>query len=462
MTELYRPRLHFTPASGWMNDPNGLIRVDDLWHLFFQHDPDSTKHGPMHWGHAVSRDLTTWEERPIALRPDSLGTCFSGSAIRDGQGEITLFYTAHSVSPDGRDHQVQCAAHVDAALERFAPHKANPILDNPGYEVFRDPKVIWHAPTGQWVMLLTEGRKIGFYGSTDLETWTHLSSFGGDQGHCRGCVWECPDLLELPDGDGGSKWALIVSVSDGALGPGSGTQYFIGQFDGRGFINDNPPETVLWLDIGRDFYAPQSFFDPDAAAPLVIAWASNWTYARQTPTDAFRGAMSLPRRLGLLRTEAGWRLAHTVPPEVVAAFDASRDRATFRLGFNLSFEQQSDISIALFGEKEAHFRIRRNGERRLTLATRRAGYAGLPEFDHAYSVDFPWEPNRPLAVELFADRGLVELFCADGTVSLTNLFFPENPAGPMSIEHRGWSTDGVQANGRLKQQMSHMGGQKNG
>src|SRR6188768_108911 len=104
MTETYRPALHLSPRSGWMNDPNGLIKVDGTFHAFFQHEPHSTRHGPMHWGHATSSDLVHWTEQPIALYPTELGTCFSGIAIETATGEIALFYTAHSKTAAGGDH----------------------------------------------------------------------------------------------------------------------------------------------------------------------------------------------------------------------------------------------------------------------------------------------------------------------------------------------------------------------
>ena len=79
----YRPQIHFSPKKNWMNDPNGMFYDKGKYHLYFQHNPNSNIWGPMHWGHAISEDLVSWQQQPIALFPDDLGTIFSGSAVVD-------------------------------------------------------------------------------------------------------------------------------------------------------------------------------------------------------------------------------------------------------------------------------------------------------------------------------------------------------------------------------------------
>ncbi|HET6558177.1 MAG TPA: glycoside hydrolase family 32 protein, partial [Prolixibacteraceae bacterium] len=89
-SEQYRPQFHFTPEANWMNDPNGMVYYEGEYHLFYQYYPDSTVWGPMHWGHAISKDLVHWEHMPVAIYPDSLGWIFSGSAVADLQNTSGL------------------------------------------------------------------------------------------------------------------------------------------------------------------------------------------------------------------------------------------------------------------------------------------------------------------------------------------------------------------------------------
>jgi len=296
--------VHFTPPSGWMNDPNGLVWADGVFHLCYQHHPDDLLWGPMHWGHATSSDLFGWEHRPIVLRPDHLGTAFSGSAVVDqegvagfGAGALVAFYT-HFVEETPQSQGV--AYSVDRG-ETWRPYDANPVLSAPaGLVDFRDPKVFRH-PDGHWVMVLVGGDEAIFHRSDDLLHWTECGRFGRGYG-AHGGVWETPDLFELEvEGAGESRWVLAVSVLGGGPAGGTGTQYFLGDFDGATFTPHDAPETIRWVDHGADFYAPQSWSDVPDGRRIWLAWMSNWDYARTTPASTWRGAMTVPRELRLVR-----------------------------------------------------------------------------------------------------------------------------------------------------------------
>ena len=176
-----RPHYHFTPPANWINDPNGLVYYDGEYHLFYQHHPYSMNWGPMHWGHAVSRDLLHWEHLPIALYPDEHGTIFSGTAVIDwhntagfGAEAMVAIFTYHL--REGYESQ-GIAVSLDKGRS-WHKYEGNPVIVPPADEPdFRDPKVLWYEPGGYWVMLLSVGPKVGFYTSPNLKEWRYTGQF---------------------------------------------------------------------------------------------------------------------------------------------------------------------------------------------------------------------------------------------------------------------------------------------
>ncbi len=296
--EKLRPQLHFSARRGWLNDPNGLSFYNGEWHLFFQHNPYGWNWGNMHWGHATSPDLLHWTEHGEALYPDDSGTMFSGSAVVDwknssgfgkgGKAPLVLFYTAAgnpftqgvAYSNDGRT---------------FAKHEGNPVVPNiTGGN--RDPKVIWHEPTKQWVMTLyvekDGAHTVHFFTSPNLREWKKVSVAEGLKG--TNYLFECPDFFELPvDGNANNKkWILTAANSE----------YAIGTFDGATFT---PEIAKLSGQRGRGFYAAQTFSDAPDGRRLQIGWLQ-----APSPNMAFNQAMSLPLELTLVSTLDGPRLRY--------------------------------------------------------------------------------------------------------------------------------------------------------
>ena len=137
--EPFRPQYHFSPATGWMNDPNGLVYYDGEYHLFYQYNPDDIVWGPMHWGHAVSTDLVHWEHLPIALYPDEVGNIFSGSAVIDWENTAGFGKEATSALSAGasvvavftHEHngrQMQSLAYSTDKGRAFTKYEGNPVL----------------------------------------------------------------------------------------------------------------------------------------------------------------------------------------------------------------------------------------------------------------------------------------------------------------------------------------------
>lgn len=447
-----RPRYHFAPQSGWINDPNGLIRIDGVYHLFYQANPHGLVHGPMHWGHATSADLATWQEQPIALYPEASGQCFSGSAVMAHAGNVApelgagdgvlLFYTAHR---DGKPSiEDQAVAIADRAMTSFRKFDGNPVLRTAGPVDFRDPKVIWHAATQRWVMVVTHGQSIGIYSSPDALGWQFESEFGASEGRHGPGPWECPDLFPMTSPESGETvWILVVGIGRGHISGGSGTQYFVGDFDGHSFRNRNPPEVELVMDWGRDFYAAQSFSGLDGEDPLVIAWMSNWMYANHTPSDGFRGSMNLPRRLQLADGADGLWLVQVVDPgtaghfpelAVVLGEPAGPTSLVYRLRHSWAGSEGNRLSLKLFGEGEPSLVIERRSGNRYEVTSLRRAHRDIAA-ERAFETRFSFEVrlDGPFDLEVFVDNGLVEIGCAGGRHWLSNIYFPADASGLVTL-----------------------------
>ncbi|WP_144554344.1 glycoside hydrolase family 32 protein [Bacillus sp. X1(2014)] len=457
--EKYRQQFHFSPEEKWMNDPNGMVFFNNEYHLFYQYHPFGTTWGPMHWGHAVSKDLIHWEQLPIALYPDEHGAIFSGSAVVDwnntsgffqnGPGLVAIYTSADNYPDSERPRQRQSLAYSTDNGRTWTKYEGNPVLSDVNITDYRDPKVFWHEETNKWVMVLATGQSITIYTSPNLKDWEFASEFGNNAGSHDG-VWECPDLFQLPvDGDENiQKWVLFVSIGDNHdFKEGSRTQYFIGDFDGTTFVNENTDETILWMDHGRDNYAGVSWSDIPAedGRRIYIGWMSNWRYANQVPTEDWRSAMTLPRELSLTSSEDGVRLVQKVVPEINSIRKGSQGYQNLTIEsnqptsfnvfcplmeVNMEFEKQTSNSfgIVLQSSEDEKTVIRYDVEKELISVDRtNAG-------DNSFSESFPAVQNASLKtkndrikLQIFIDASSIEVFANDGKVVFTSLIFPNQP-----------------------------------
>lgn len=446
--EAFRPQYHFTPQTAWMNDPNGLVFYESEYHLFYQHYPDSTVWGPMHWGHAVSPDLIHWEHLPIALYPDSLGYIFSGSAVvdwknssgfgSDNQPPLVAIYTYHDAVGEraGRnDYQTQGIAYSLDKGRTWTKYKNNPVLANPGIIDFRDPKVAWNEKSKQWVMALAVKDHIEFYGSVDLKQWNKLSEFGKSIG-AHGGVWECPDLFSLVDESGNTRWILLVSINPGGPQGGSATQYFVGDFDGKNFM---PQDTLTrWIDYGADNYAGVTWSDiPQTdGRRLFIGWMSNWQYANVVPTKAWRSATTLPREIMLIKKDPVYELKFKPASEIKSIIKDAK---------NFSGEGPLESSMALIefdaGAQDFTLTLSNESERVIVslynqeFSIDRTG-SGIVNFN----ADFPAIHRMDVSsvevrnIKVYLDVASLEIFINDGERVMTEIVFPERPYNKVNLE----------------------------
>lgn len=403
-----RPALHLTPPAGWMNDPNGLCKIDGTWHAFYQHDPDSITHGIMHWGHASSADLLHWEHQDIALAPDEHGVIFSGSAVVDtqdssgfGAGALVAIFT-HDL--DGLQRQ-SLAYSIDGG-RTFTKYAENPVLAAEAVD-FRDPKVV--AADDGWIMALAAGDRINFYSSVDLRSWESTGTYTYPL--IEGGVWECPDLIHFPDSrDPAITHVLTICANHAGPYGHSGTLYVPGRFDDGHFA---PAANPRLLDHGPDFYATQTFFDMDHADPVAMAWMSSWRYSVRHPARNYRGAMSLPRRIELH--------GHRVRQRPV--LDAVQCAESVPLGQPIASDPHSGLLVSGTGELHLEVTGRTGAIATVTIDNESASIQRHGNFMDNYAEHYSAPVAESGPYQVVIDHGTIELFAAGGLVTLSALTF---------------------------------------
>ena len=387
----FRPELHFSPKIGWTNDPNGLFYENGTYHLYYQHYPDDTVWGPMHWGHASSTDLLHWEYHPIVMAPDELGYIFSGSAVldtanttgfgKDGVTPIVAMFTHHHHADGEEDYEQQSIAYSLDHGMTFTKYEGNPVIPSRMRD-FRDPKVFYNEKKSCWGMVLAAGDRVHFYASKDLKSWEKTGEFGPEGNYSEG-VWECPDLFPLEVG-GETYWVLMVSMGPNDKNHGARVQYFTGSFDGDTFISDGRFTAPEFIDSGFDNYAAVTYHNTDQR--ILVGWGDNVVYADKTPTNEFCCVMTVPRVLSLVDTPLGGvRLAGK--PVSDSAFDKGVPSNGTLPGevFKLTVTGEGPCTVTLSNETGDRFTFGVNEENEAFID--RTG-AGARDFSPLFGSDW--------------------------------------------------------------------------
>ena len=456
----YRPAYHHTPLYGWMNDPNGMFYKDGVWHLYYQKNPYGSKWQNMTWGHSTSSDLIKWEHLPDAIKPDGLGSIFSGSAVIDhnntagfGEDAIIALFTSAGTS------QMQSLAHSTDDGLTFEVYPGNPVITL--NTEARDPNMFWNESTGEWNLVLAHAleKENLFFTSPDLKNWTLSGTFGKGLGAQEG-VWECPDLFKLQiPGTNKSKWVLICNINPGGPFGGSAIQYFIGDFDGKKFTSDTNPDGTVptkWLDFGKDNYALVSWSDAPDKRRTTIGWMSNWQYAPDVPTMQFRSANTLPRDMELFNSADGELYLASVPsPELLKlrgnVFLSENNKKIGESAqvyslpsdgiyeIDLTFKaNSSDVVSFILSNPLGENVVMKYDAKNHTLSFDRRN-SGIVDFSQkfpAVTVAPTFEKDGKINLRIFVDRSSVELFGNNGKFAMTNLVFPNEPYSTLSMESK--------------------------
>jgi fructan beta-fructosidase len=402
-----------------MNDPNGLIFYRGKYHLFFQYNPEGDQWGNMSWGHATSTNLYEWQEHPVAIPYTPTHGIFSGSAVVDyfnttGFGSLenpamVAIFTDHQ--HDGSHQSQSLAFSLDDGMT-WQRYEGNPVLDLE-MKNFRDPKVSWNTVNEAWVMSVVKPEEftVAFYQSADLKSWELLSEFTNKNG--TDGIWECPDLFPLPVNNNPAdiKWVLIVSVNPGGITGGSGTHYFIGDWNGKEFIADD--RTTRWLDYGRDNYAGVTFNDVPDNRRIYIAWMNNWDYAKEIPANPARGSMTIPRELALVTIDGNVSLLQN---PVIEIHESKINDERF-----IITPTATKSGIRFTQEDGASFDIGYDSQRKEIYIDRTHAWF---EINSTSVHAAPFMATEPFEIRVITDNGSVEVFVDGGRLALTDLISP--------------------------------------
>ena len=447
-----RPLFHLSPTVGWLNDPNGFSFYQGEYHLFYQYHPYDTNWGPMHWGHCKSKDMLHWERLPAALAPDQpydQNGCFSGSAAETPEGQHILMYTG--VRKDGnREFQTQCIAVGDGINYEKLP--ANPVITKelvpPGgsFQDFRDPKIWWDG--SQWLAVAGNRTEDGsgavlLYASRDLKDWNFKGTIDRSRNQW-GKMWECPDLFPL---DG--QMVLLVSpqeleTSDLNFHKGYESLCLLGSWEPE--KNRFIRRSVLPIDQGLDFYAPQTLLAPDGRR-IMVAWMQDWDSAKCVPEGQnWFGQMTLPRELHIrngrliqqpVRELERWRGERTAYENVEVSGEMSLPGIFGRtLDLTLRLQAQDGPFTLKFAQDNSHFTAF-TFQPDCSLLTLDRSHSGLPK-SHALSRTLPVRSREGLLeLRLILDRFSVEAFVNGGEQTLSaTLYTPQEAAG-ISFQTQG-------------------------
>jgi fructan beta-fructosidase len=417
--ERLRPQFHFSPKTGWTNDPNGLVFYKGEYHMFFQHNPFDVKWGNMTWGHAVSPDMVHWTQLDDALHPDKMGTMFSGSAVvdwsnsaglqRGDEKTLVLTYTAAGgTNPESKGQPyTQCIAYSTDRGRTFTKYAANPVAPNiVGSN--RDPKVVWHASTRQWIMaLFLDGHTYGFLSSPDLKRWSLMQTISVPN------TSECPDFFEMDvqNEPGVTKW-----VWTGANG-----NYLVGAFDGKRFTPEVMTQSVH---AGANYYAVQTFSDLPDRRRVQVAWMNGGQY----PGMPFNQQMSCPYEFQLRKYGYNSYRIFALPIREIEALRGQPrtwNDVNIAPGENPLAGMKGDLwdivaEIEPGTAKEFGFRIR--GRRVNYTVKEQARDNTLASAQHSSQLALK---DEKLGLRILVDRTSVEVFGNGGELVIPSCFLPD-------------------------------------
>lgn len=451
--------IHFSRKQNWTGEPAGLVYHNGKYHLFYQCNPSDIISGNIGWGHAVSTDLTRWEEHPMTFQANEDGQYYSGSVIVDRENTSGLgsreepvfiaYYTRYNPA-----NRVGVASPYTPGMAYSRDEGLSwthlPLEWNETVNGLRYPNVSWNDEIQAWVMTISTGQTIRFYRSPDAIRWELIDEFS--QGSETSGGWENSTLTQVKtNGPGETKWVLFINVNEGPSDGAPRTRYFIGDFNSLGFKVTQAKE--LWVDYGKDNYGDIVCNNLPDDRTIMIGWMNSWLYANLTPQTGKRGSMIFPRELTLAYDGNHYTLCSMPVRELIGHYGKEHkidntEISGHRNVFNKRLVPQSPFVLhlafdasdrfAMWHPREYGIRLKTASGKELRLAYRAemnyyyADRSGLAETN--FSEDYARQTGAAYRVNPSVDewtilvgQNSVEWFAGDKQVAMTSLFFADEP-----------------------------------
>ena len=441
-TEKYRPQYHYSPKANWVNDPNGLVYYEGVWHLYYQYNPTSnTNNSNTHWGHATSTDLVNWEEQGIALFPDDLGTMWSGTGVVDHNNTSGFFTNTPDkkgivVAYSTNTQHVGIAYSLDGGYTFKKVSTDTPVVEKPvGVNDFRDPHIFWYEPDQKWVMVVAGGY-VRIFESKNLVDWTHCSDTGINT--------ECPNLLRMNVVETREeKWLLSLG----------GRSYIIGSFDGKNFTKESG---TLTMNYGPDSYAGITFSNAPDGRIIMLSWVNNWAYT-QIPDGIWNGCFTIPVEFELHKIDNSYQLVQTPISEMDSNrgnkllnienkyFENSEDPLkgvksnTFEMNLEIDLEISDDFelnfcvgdgdkTVLKFDKNSYQFIFKRSDSKH--------GIDALKNYLYSIPISKSSCINNILKIRIYVDVSNIEIFINDGLYYFSARIQPFSSSRGMALSYK--------------------------
>lgn len=502
--ESYRNQLAFSARQGWNNDPNGLLYVNGVYHMYYQYNYDKNTGltenvwGHMSWGHATSTDLVHWTEQPVALPEGTAGEdgniygmMFSGSAVYDEYNTSGLFETENGkvkegqgiiavlTQPDdaaGGQRQILAYSKDDGqSFSIYGEILAANATGSLGDGEFRDPKVFWNAKLNKWLMAVGGGA-VRMYSSENLKDWTYLGQTG---------YWgECPDISRF-EVDGEEKYVLIISPEDKSKShsynkTNRADTYYPAEYYVVGDLNENglfvSTEKIKRFSEGIDSYAFQSFNNAPEGKVYGVSWAASWKTVGEYEKfrKNYNGGMTIVCELNLIKENDGYFLSRT-PVDGFAQLrkDVIKDYSgALKAGNNAlagvraeCAEVEAELDFTGSAATYAQLNLRVSATEKIalkyeiatqTLTLDRSKSSLLAEDTALYAVPYCKNvklSDGKLSVKVILDRAFISVFVNGGMASFFSAVFPSAISdgmqlvsdGDLNVNAKVYSLNGIYA-----------------